>query len=129
LLVLGVRNPDLDATFTHRQTGKGYATLPQYSVQIIPQIRHHRFMQCTGVDLEQNAGPALLLENLPGIGRNCRDHPVDLLRDVRRWRTRRGYRRQCGRKDKSDDKPCRPGPLVHGHGVLLFCSTVPATKL
>jgi hypothetical protein len=89
LLVLGFRNPDLDATFTHRQTGKWDATLPQYSIRVIEQIRHHRFMQCTGVDFEQNAGPALLLESLLGIGRNRRAYLVDLLRVVRRWRARR----------------------------------------
>jgi len=37
------------------------------------------------------------------------------------------YRRQCcGREDESDDKPCRLGPLVHGHGALSSGSTVPA---
>jgi hypothetical protein len=72
LPVPGFRNPDFDAAFTHRQSGKRDAALPQYSIQIVTQFRHHGFAQCIGVDLEQNAGSALLLDSLVCIGGNRR---------------------------------------------------------
>ena len=76
--VAGFRNRYLDATFMHRQAGIGDATIVQYSISVIAQVRHHRVMQCAGVNLEQDAGAALSLDGFLGTGRNRHAHPVDL---------------------------------------------------